>query len=430
MTAEIAILNSSGIALAADSAVTISEEKVYNSANKLFALSKYEPVGIMVYGKADFMGIPWEIIVKQYRAKLGSRNFSALEEYAGDFWDFLGENDFAKTPQADKPEYLFSFINVYLEMMSDEYKKRAEGKEDSSRHRAESPEFDRNLLLEIIEGAGERINEMKFMPDFNESDVNKIMDRGRNTFERFDDYKLIKSLNEETKRTVYRQAAQLLVRCILLPTSGIVIAGFGTDEILPRIAISEVEGAIDGKIKKVFVDEQSTIQNDEFSASIVPFAQNEMVQLFFDGISPELSEFILKYIESVFRHYPQSIAFEKFGVTEKIAVEIRKRLEMDGKVLFEGLKERLDRFQTSYNTNPILQMVEVLPKDELAAMAETLVNLTAFKRKISREVETVGGPIDVAVISKGDGFIWVKRKHYFKPELNRHFFSNYFREVK
>jgi len=71
VTAEIAILNSSGIALAADSAVTIYEEKVYNSANKLFALSRYEPVGIMVYGKADFMGIPWEIIVKQYRAKLG-----------------------------------------------------------------------------------------------------------------------------------------------------------------------------------------------------------------------------------------------------------------------------------------------------------------------------------------------------------------------
>jgi hypothetical protein len=24
----------------------------------------------------------------------------------------------------------------------------------------------------------------------------------------------------------------------------------------------------------------------------------------------------------------------------------------------------------------------------------------------------------VAVISRGDGFVWVKRKHYFPPELN------------
>ena len=61
-------------------------------------------------------------------------------------------------------------------------------------------------------------------------------------------------------------------------------------------------------------------------------------------------------------------------------------------------------------------------------MAEALVNLTSFKRKVSEEAETVGGPIDVAVISKGDGFIWVKRKHYFTRELNPQFFANYYRE--
>ena len=41
--------------------------------------------------------------------------------------------------------------------------------------------------------------------------------------------------------------------------------------------------------------------------------------------------------------------------------------------------------------------------------------------------ESVGGPVDVAVISKGDGFIWIKRKHYFDPSLNSHFFTNYFK---
>jgi hypothetical protein len=69
----------------------------------------------------------------------------------------------------------------------------------------------------------------------------------------------------------------------------------------------------------------------------------------------------------------------------------------------------------------------MMPKDELAAMAESLVNLTSFKRKVTEEAETVGGPIDVAVISKGDGLVWVKRKHYFPPELNQQFFANYYR---
>jgi hypothetical protein len=61
-------------------------------------------------------------------------------------------------------------------------------------------------------------------------------------------------------------------------------------------------------------------------------------------------------------------------------------------------------------------------------MAESLVNLTSFKRHVSKESETVGGPIDVAVITKGDGFIWIKRKHYFNIKLNNHFLSNYFQE--
>ena len=51
MTAEIAIMNKHAIALASDSAVTMSQEageKIKTSANKLFALSKYHPVGIMI----------------------------------------------------------------------------------------------------------------------------------------------------------------------------------------------------------------------------------------------------------------------------------------------------------------------------------------------------------------------------------------------
>ena len=71
---------------------------------------------------------------------------------------------------------------------------------------------------------------------------------------------------------------------------------------------------------------------------------------------------------------------------------------------------------------PIMDIVEHLPKEELAEMAEALVSVTALKRRVSREAETVGGPIDVAVVSKGDGLIWIKRKHYFDPALNPGYF--------
>jgi len=93
MTAEIVVMNKLAIALAADSAVTITqpggEQKIYNTVNKLFALSKHQPVGVMVYGSADFMGIPWETIIKTYRGRLGNARFDHLQEYADHFLGFF-----------------------------------------------------------------------------------------------------------------------------------------------------------------------------------------------------------------------------------------------------------------------------------------------------------------------------------------------------
>jgi hypothetical protein len=48
MTAEVAVMNKIAIALAADSAVTIETPnglKAYHTANKVFTLSKFAPVG-------------------------------------------------------------------------------------------------------------------------------------------------------------------------------------------------------------------------------------------------------------------------------------------------------------------------------------------------------------------------------------------------
>ncbi|MFF8800792.1 MULTISPECIES: hypothetical protein [unclassified Methylobacterium] len=92
MTAEIAVANKLGIAIAADSAVTVEQlhkdqivTKVYNSANKIFTLSKWRPVGAMIYNTTTLGGTPWEIIIKDYRKGLGQSSFRTLEEYKNHF---------------------------------------------------------------------------------------------------------------------------------------------------------------------------------------------------------------------------------------------------------------------------------------------------------------------------------------------------------
>lgn len=104
MTAEVVILNKSAVALAADSTVTISsgsnDRKTYNSVNKLFTLSKYHPVGAMIYGDASFMGVPWEVILKEYRRHLAADSFPTLRAYLDDFVGYVERADYLKSQQA------------------------------------------------------------------------------------------------------------------------------------------------------------------------------------------------------------------------------------------------------------------------------------------------------------------------------------------
>lgn len=106
MTTEIAIMNKTAVALAADSAVTITVPgpkgktcKVFNSANKLFSLSKCAPVGLMIYGNATMLGIPWETIVKIYRERLRDKEFPSLAIYCSDFFKFLDGFEIKQKPE-------------------------------------------------------------------------------------------------------------------------------------------------------------------------------------------------------------------------------------------------------------------------------------------------------------------------------------------
>jgi len=201
--------------------------------------------------------------------------------------------------------------------------------------------------------------------------------------------------------------------------SGVVIAGYGDDDIFPSLIAYKIEGLINGKLKYKLDIEQKIDFNTE--AIIIPFAQKEMVQTFMEGVHPEYISIEIEYLKKVFDQFIEIIAEN----TDK-----SKNLKKAARSILRDFRKNLEKYRKEKYIDPIMNIVSKLPKDELASMAEALINLTSLKRRWSIERETVGGPIDVAVISKGDGFIWIKRKHYFKAELNPQFFEKYFMEVK
>ena len=81
---------------------------------------------------------------------------------------------------------------------------------------------------------------------------------------------------------------------------------------------------------------------------------------------------------------------------------------------------------------PITNSVSSLPIEELSLLAESMINITSLRRRVAIDSNngTVGGPIDVAIISKTDGFVWMKRKHYFERKYNPQFFFKHYHHVE
>jgi len=79
----------------------------------------------------------------------------------------------------------------------------------------------------------------------------------------------------------------------------------------------------------------------------------------------------------------------------------------------ENLLARVEYFVQS-RVNEVLNTLETLPITELASVARNMIQLSSIEQKLSLKLETVGEPIDVALVSKGDGFNWVNRKPQFE----------------
>jgi hypothetical protein len=435
MTAEIAILNKAAVALAADSTVTVGgadgtkRAKTYQSANKLFTLSKHHPVGVMIYGNAGLMDVPWETIIKEYRKQLSVRGFGTVNGYAADFIRYLERSKNIFNEQLQRSWFAMSvhsyFLGRLLPLVNDAVKQSI-GKgtataaqigaiaskviqdhwaSDLSKIRVIpklSGKFEEGIIKthakEVALATGEVFKSMPLSPD------------------------AIKDLNRSAARVI---CGEIFPDPLM---SGVVMAGFGMEQIFPEVQTFSPQCITKNRlIFRRETDESYAITHDH-GAALIPFAQKDVVDTFLRGIDRRYLRIVNEALSKLSTDYPAIVA-QHFGATDPAKTSaIASKLAVETQKLADALRQKLEEHRDKNHVNPLLAVIGTLPKNELAEMAEALVSLTSLKRKMSNDLETVGGPIDVAVISKGDGFIWIRRKHYFKPELNPHFIRSYLRE--
>jgi uncharacterized protein YlzI (FlbEa/FlbD family) len=416
MTAEVVLMNKQAVALAADSAGTIGG-KIFNSNNKLFMLSKRHPIGIMVYNSAEIMGYPWETIIKMYRKSLGKKSFQTLHEQVEDFLKYLRKSQLFDE-QAEK---------IYIETAFEFVARDILGQ--IVQYFSKPSEADRDLLTRLFEKI---IFNIKNASEYNtiecnisKSDRENILEKYKEfsenlIYDYFGKYKLDKKIYNDIhsimKNTIFCNP-------IYMGSSGLVFSGFGESEVFPTTESFTISCIIKSEIMMSKHSIESISVNN--IASLMPFAQTDMVESFVLGIDPNLNSQIEAQVANMLKSIPDIVS--NFSQGDKIL--LKNTLDEVLEKMCQSFLGRMDDYIYNEYMKPIRYGVSNLPPDELASMAETLVNLTSFKRKISaNQRETVGGPTDVAVITKGDGFIWIRRKHYFHPDKNHHFFSNYFNE--
>lgn len=420
MTSEIAILNKTAVALAADSAVSIgsarSTRKTYNSANKLFALSKHRPVGVMVYSSAEFMGVPWETLIKMYRADLGTKALPRLADYVEDLKSFLRRGNPRLFSESDEQLCRQSSVETVVDQLAGDLQ---EGLVAAGQPTGEGEIH--KFVLDGLRAVAQSIADTADLEEWDEkTETSAIIGFRLVITERFRKAMELATLTPEIE-------SELVALCSRAhrkgfgPSSGVVVAGFGEDDVFPNVLDLRVHGVIKGGLGHG-KGELTEVSHTTYSV-IRAFAQQDMVNTFMDGIHPAVeAKFSLAIEDALLQQYPAALSAL---VPEGDArVGFREFLVQVGTGILQQLTADLARVKGE-QSRPIIDAVKHLERDDLASLAESLVQLTSLRKRVSLGPETVGGPIDVAVISKGDGFVWMKRKHYFDPKLNHNFFSNY-----
>ena len=399
MTAEILIMNKSAIAMAADSVITVGNQKTYTGVNKLFMLSNNPPMGIMIYDSADFMNIPLESLIKEFRSKYGNE-LNNVQGFMTHFLEFIRK--FALENRGDFQEYFENSLNDLYNQIKMNFIFFNELKKDP------------NSVVHKVELSG----------DYKKSFFNSEIFKKYNPYFKELAEKDFDDNDEEFKNLVVEIYKKLYVINYFNHT-GIVIAGFNKGEIFPSFSAYDIYSIFEDECK--FFKEISSKDNSSLPL-ILPFAQTDVVENFIWGTNNNFLKDIFEIFKRVFESYPFKIidVLEDDTEIQKECFKHLKRKINDIVMDKDEFIRPIEVFLESYakdSLSPIYLSISALPKEELGNMCESLIHLTSLKRKVDEGLETVGGDVDVAIISKGDGFIWGKRKHYFDSNLNSQFFE-------
>lgn len=415
MTSEIAVLNQKAVALAADSAVTLVDGglvAVRNDQRKLFNLVEGKPIGLMFFGVADVMGHPWDQLIENYQTKVKPPGFAHVADYATSFLNSLDnlEEFFPRSRQGDEYRRLLAAVFRYVFHFAQYLRESGEG---DLAQASDAAILD--IAIERVWRSYQTREDGSPRPDlacFPKDFAKRIATEYAQVIEEtiaygFSPFNLAKQ-GQQRLRDI---AIYCVVKDLFLEdVTGLVFSGFGSEERYPTVVTCYMS-AIVGGIAKRGAPIVDAIDGD-IRSRIRVFADSEVTNAFIRGIDFNLERRLYGgfrvMLHGLVDQLIEALPMQDANLRENVRGRFQREFVPK---YFDAFYRMIADYQQQAFINPILRVLEIAAKNELAETARDLVGLNVFKKRITAQKQTVGGAIDVAVISRDGGFQWWSRQN-------------------
>lgn len=185
----------------------------------------------------------------------------------------------------------------------------------------------------------------------------------------------------------------------------LVFTGYGINQKYPQLVHLSIKGVRDGKLKIEPQDISVYTITDEHPSDILYFGQTDITAtLTEDLIENEDNQELCEGMMHIFLEKRRELV--ERGLINDLDLAIP---DCYGAIKSAFNERHRNMRQKWYDT------VKDYSLQEMASLAETLIKATELHRNIMFKEETVGGLIDLAVITREDGFQWLNRKSWYEP---------------
>lgn len=427
MTAVVGILNKRGIAIAADSAVTMTQDrkvKIENSANKMLRMSDVTPISIMIVGSAAFLLTPWDIIARRFRQKRGNIKYPTVQACIDDFFSYMLTEKIFFPEEAQR-----NFLNAMLGTFWGDVVCQVPSICLNSKGVVTNKKQIILTFRRRIESEIKCFQEMEPLPMYKDYTIDQfkkylgsMVDDYFNTKTVYLDSPFFEEEDDESKdytEDILSEIKSLFIEGFFFymkhgyenDNTQLIFSGFGFEEEYPVMIRVKVCHGFDNRIIYDIDSEDIHIISDANPVAICPYAQTDIMDALLTGVEPEFLKGLCYRSERMFDEITKELSFEYFleGDSEEIEAILDKVKSSD---LIRQFKKYGKRIQEE-ERRQWLKALNNYSVQDMAHLAENLIAMTSFERHMTFSHEGVGGPIDLAVITKNDGFTWLNRKSWY-----------------